>query len=141
MNVQAATNVNRVPIDDWMVEQANAIARETVWDKNGDQSASQLSRAMKVALAAPTRRVLEHWIRYQWARETSQDLWQKRSGNSTIAQRVISVLNQLPQKLQSDPRATTVTEAEVMQAAARFFGYLRRSIIAAAKGKLAPGEV
>lgn len=131
----------------WLVDQAQGLAvrlvRSAPGAGSGDEGAgesaglSQLAKAMEVAERSPSLQVLLNWLLYQAARRASSGIWGASlpgrgggSGDSLFAREVERKLLDLRQRLSqhvSQERLETVT----MRCAALFFGYLRRSMVAA----------
>lgn len=132
----------------WLVDQAQqlavAVARSGsatgLADEGSVESAglSQLSKAMEVAERSPSLQVLLNWLLYQAARRASSGIWGARvtgrgqgSGDGLFAREVERRLQSLRQRLSQQVPPERL-EAVTMRCAALFFGYLRRSMVAAA---------
>jgi hypothetical protein len=114
-------------VQDFLVEQAEQIVRLLRGGQN-DAGKTQLSRAIDVAMSADTLRVFLNWLRYQGARERSQDFWQVQCGNDTVIHIVERILNDIDKRLKT--KNNSVSNRTIMRAVTLFLGYLRRAYIA-----------
>lgn len=119
-------------LDDWLVEMAERIVWEAK-DKLGSASESQAQKAIEVAtIAGGSIRLFRNWLRYQWARESSQELWSVKGDDKgkTIAEKIVAAIDEIDKKVKA--KAPSASEQEryrmTMQAAARFLGYLKRAL-------------
>jgi len=119
-------------LDDWLVEKAERIVWE-VKDRLEEHSETQAQKAIEVAaISYGSVRLFRNWLRYQWARESSQELWSVRKDDKdrTIAEKITAAIDEIDSKVKA--KAPSASEQEryriTMQAAARFLGYFKRAL-------------
>lgn len=121
-----------VELDDWLVEKAERIVWE-VKDKLKDPSEAQAQKAIEVAaISQGSVRLFRNWLRYQWARESSQELWSVRKDDKgrTIAEKITTTIDEIDSKVKAKVPSASEQERNriTMQAAARFLGYFKRAL-------------
>ncbi len=107
-----------------------------------DAAKSQIQKAIETAAKAGSPRVFANWLRYQWSRESSGDLWgitEDNGGKKALAQAILEVIDKIKNETGEKSLFEEERNKRVMYLAARFLGYLKRSVVAADKLKGLPG--
>ena len=99
-----------------------------------EKGRTQTSKAIEVMQSAQSINVFINWLRYQAARASSEQFWNhKTANNDSLVLGLTKSLGELRQLVTAAmPHAEpTLQNQVVMQAATRFLGYFRRSLIGA----------